>query len=66
MIIVKRLVREDDGSWTASWAIPPEDMSIIVTAGVNILVSTGVATIEEEVRESSILEHLDETEMKAQ
>lgn len=65
MIIIKDFKRNEDGSYNTNWIIPEDYMSVIITAGVNFLLSQGVIEVEER-HEVSILEDLDENEMEKQ
>ena len=42
MLIVKKLVKQDDGSWEANWSLEEEQMSFLLTYAINNLVNLGL------------------------
>lgn len=47
MLIVKRIKKESNGSFTTTWALDEEEMGYLLTYAINSLLQEGLIRVEE-------------------
>jgi hypothetical protein len=48
MIVVKKLTKQPDGSYEATWALSQDDASHLLSYAINSLVAEGLISIQEQ------------------
>jgi hypothetical protein len=46
MIVVKKITKQDDGSYVAQWALDADQMAFLVTYAVNDLLRAGLLSVD--------------------
>jgi hypothetical protein len=66
MLIIKKIVRRDDGSYEAQWSLSEDQMNFLVTYAINHLLDAGLVQVEEDFQANAdreLLEGLDAQEL---
>jgi hypothetical protein len=48
MIVVKKITKNEDGGYTAQWALDADQMSFLLTYSINDLLRNGLLTVDEQ------------------
>lgn len=56
MIVIKNIVREEDGTYSTSWSLTPEQMGFLVTYAINNLLLEGTISVEERTAQTEFLQ----------
>lgn len=69
MLIVKKVVKNNDGTYDALWNLSEEQMNFLLTYAINDLVAAGLIEVEEQMGKTEqemqldLLDALDEQEL---
>lgn len=47
MLVVKKITRNEDGSYDATWSLSEEQMNFLITFAINELVQEGLIQVQE-------------------
>lgn len=48
MIVVKKITKNEDGGYTAQWALDADQMAFLLTYSINDLLRNGLLTVDEQ------------------
>jgi hypothetical protein len=48
MIVVKKITKNEDGGYTAQWALDSDQMAFLLTYAINDLLRNGLLTVDEQ------------------
>lgn len=52
MLIVKKISKKEDGSYSSEWNLSAEQMSFLLTYAINALLDAGLVEVEEQDEDS--------------